>query len=216
MADLPIESHEPTARNDYFVGLDLGQASDYTAIAVLELIRFPNEEQEPTFNIRALERTRGKPYTEIVSRVEQIMGKIHGARLVIDQTGVGAAVLDMFKRARLKPIGVMIHGGDRVSREGNTWRIPKRNLVSVVQVPVQDKRMRVADVPLRDVLLRELLNFKCKIDPETAHDSYSAWRESEHDDLVLAVALACWYADKTRKLTNGIPSRVVTFRRNVS
>ncbi|MDD1753960.1 MAG: hypothetical protein LUQ38_12840 [Methanotrichaceae archaeon] len=45
----------------------------------------------------------------------------------------------------------------------------------------------------------ELLNFKVKIDPQTAHDSYSAWRESEHDDLVLSVALACWYAETRPK-----------------
>jgi hypothetical protein len=40
-----------------------------------------------------------------------------------------------------------------------------------------------------------MLNFKVKIDPETAHESYSAWREAEHDDLVLAVALATWWAE---------------------
>jgi hypothetical protein len=32
-----------------------------------------------------------------------------------------------------------------------------------------------------------------KIDPKTAHDSYEHWRESDHDDLVLATALGCWY-----------------------
>ena len=34
-----------------------------------------------------------------------------------------------------------------------------------------------------------------KIDPITAHDSYGAWREGQHDDLVLAVALAVWFAE---------------------
>jgi hypothetical protein len=27
----------------------------------------------------------------------------------------------------------------------------------------------------------------------TAHDSYEHWREGDHDDLVLAAALACWW-----------------------
>jgi hypothetical protein len=31
------------------------------------------------------------------------------------------------------------------------------------------------------------------------HDSYNAWRESIHDDLVLAVALAAWYAERQIK-----------------
>ena len=31
-----------------------------------------------------------------------------------------------------------------------------------------------------------------------ACDSYGAWLEEDHDDLVLAVALACWYGVKRR------------------
>jgi hypothetical protein len=30
-------------------------------------------------------------------------------------------------------------------------------------------------------------------DMAIVYDSYSAWREQDHDDLVLAVALACWW-----------------------
>jgi len=45
------------------------------------------------------------------------------------------------------------------------------------------------------VLTRELLNFQVKIN-DLAHDSYGAWREGTHDDLVLAVALACWAAEQ--------------------
>jgi hypothetical protein len=44
--------------------------------------------------------------------------------------------------------------------------------------------------------VRELLNFKVKIDPQTAHDSYAAWRENIHDDLVLATALSLWAAER--------------------
>ena len=43
------------------------------------------------------------------------------------------------------------------------------------------------------VLREELLNFRRKIDLRTAHDSYEHWRESDHDDLVLATALAAWW-----------------------
>jgi hypothetical protein len=51
---------------------------------------------------------------------------------------------------------------------------------------------------LASVLQAELLNFKVKIDPQTAHDSYSSWRESDHDDLVLSVALAAWFAENQK------------------
>jgi len=28
----------------------------------------------------------------------------------------------------------------------------------------------------------------------TGHEQYGSWRDGEHDDLVLAVAMACWRA----------------------
>jgi hypothetical protein len=46
------------------------------------------------------------------------------------------------------------------------------------------------------VLVQELLAFRVKIDPLTAHDSYGTWREGAHDDLVLATAVAAWWAER--------------------
>jgi len=46
------------------------------------------------------------------------------------------------------------------------------------------------------MLVQEFLNFLVKIDPLTGHDSYGAWREGQHDDLVLATAVACWYGER--------------------
>ncbi len=52
-----------------------------------------------------------------------------------------------------------------------------------------------------DQLREELLNFRRKQNVRTAHISYEHWRESDHDDLVLAAALACWKATYKRKGT---------------
>jgi len=41
-----------------------------------------------------------------------------------------------------------------------------------------------------------MMNMRSKIDIKTGNDSYSAWRESDHDDLVLALALAAWWTQK--------------------
>jgi hypothetical protein len=68
--------------------------------------------------------------------------------------------------------------------------------MSVLQVVSQTGRLKIPlKLRLSQLLQGELLNFKSKIDPATAHDSYSAWREADHDDLLLATALACWYAE---------------------
>jgi hypothetical protein len=200
----------------FFVGVDLGQAKDYTAISILER---PESKRPYTYHVRHLARARGEPYPEIVSRVVKMMSSpalAGNAKLIVDQTGCGRPVFDLFKAAKMRPIGVSITGGDSVSHEGRTWRTPKRDLVGVLQVLLQTGRLKVASkLELGPILQAEMLNFKVKIDPATAHDSYSAWREGDHDDLVLSVALAAWCGEAIPEPRNLIPNRVVSARRGV-
>ena len=44
----------------------------------------------------------------------------------------------------------------------------------------------------------ELQSFRRKQNPKTSHVSFEHWRDSDHDDLVLAVAMACWGATSRR------------------
>jgi hypothetical protein len=75
-------------------------------------------------------------------------------------------------------------------------RVPKRDLVSVIQVGLQNKILKIASqLPDAETLIRELQNFTVKI-TDAANDTYGAWREGTHDDLVLAVALAVWKANQ--------------------
>jgi hypothetical protein len=124
---------------------------------------------------------------------------LHGAplagssTLVVDATGVGAPVLDMFTSWGLRPVGVTIHGGDAVTQHGRHFRTPKRDLVATLQTLLQTGRLRFAkDLALADVLVGELRDYT--VSPSAVgHDSYSA-RAGQHDDLVLAVAIASWLA----------------------
>ena len=187
---------------EFFIGLDLGQASDYTALIIIQRLI---EAGESVYHVRRLERIRGEPYPDIAKKVLAVQkapalaGK---ADLIVDSTGVGAPVVDLLRESRLDPIAISIHGGATVSREGRDWKVPKRDLVGVLQVLLQSGRLKVSNkLKLGPVLQAEMLNFKVKIDPITAHDSYSAWRDNEHDDLVLSAALACWWAERSPKPT---------------
>ena len=191
----------------FIVGLDLGQARDYTALAIIEKM------EGEIYHVRRLERTRGTPYPDVVARVKVIVQKLPGAALVVDATGVGAPVVDMFRQAGLKPTAIYVHRGDRVTREGKTYRVPKRDLVGCLQVLLQNARLKITPGPLSDVLTNELMNFRVKIDPITSHDSYSAWREADHDDLVFAAALGLWWGQKMPKQRNMMPNKVVIGRR---
>jgi hypothetical protein len=109
-------------------------------------------------------------------------------------------VVDSFYEKGVYPIPISIHGGSDVTYEVRGFRVPKRDLVASVQTLLQNGRLKIApEMELAPVLKSELLNFRVKINPATAHDSYEHWREADHDDLVLAVALACWYQELTRK-----------------
>ena len=192
----------------WVMGLDLGQTTDYTAVAVVQRIEEDRpwyDENKPAsppiYHVRHLERVKlGTPYPAIVARVVEIMSTpdLSDAALVVDQTGVGRPVVDLLRQAGLKPVPVTITGGDKPSRDADGWKVPKRDLVVTLQVLLQAERLKIAEgLPDAATLVKELLAFKVKIDAKTAHDSYETpWRDGAHDDLVLAVALATWYAER--------------------
>jgi len=91
---------------------------------------------------------------------------------------------------------VTISGGIQEIDGGNfQWSVPKRNLVSSLQIALQTGQLRIArGLAESETLVRELIAFKVRINA-AGHDSYgNDWREAAHDDLVLSAALACWFA----------------------
>lgn len=195
----------------FIIGLDLGQSQDYTALAIAEKIDNP---AGSVYNVRKLERTRGTSYPSVVKRVAEIRDKLPDVSLALDYTGVGRPVYDMFLDAGLKPVGVLIHGGDRVNHDEGTdiFRVPKRDLIGILKICFQNQlvneypMMRISQkLDLAETLKTEILNLKLKIDPVTAHDSYSAWRENEHDDLVLAAGILLWHGENSLPEPTFIP-----------
>ena len=183
----------------YLVGLDLGQAQDYSALVIVEQQQAPPA--PPLYAVRHLHRwALGSPYPRITQDLAATLARppLTGrTALVVDHTGCGRPVVDHLRQAGLELIAVSLHGGDSVSHTGSNYRVPKRDLVGAVQVLLQQQRLLFAEaLPLTSVLTSELLNFKVTIDPTTAHDAYSAWRERDHDDVVLALALALWWGER--------------------
>jgi hypothetical protein len=203
----------------FYVGLDLGQSADYTALAVLEdgIERNKDGGAEKYLHLRHLERYPLRTlYPDIAEAVVSLMRDERLApneydpstlryfrrapELIVDHTGVGPAVTDILKKKGLGFKAITITGGDEVHCVGRgRYRVPKRDLISALEVPFHTGELKVAgDMKLWPVLREELLNFRRKIDLRTAHDSYEHWRESDHDDLVLATALACWWVRRQR------------------
>jgi hypothetical protein len=79
--------------------------------------------------------------------------------------------------------------------------VAKRLLVSVVQATLQTGRLKVAPgLGLAEILKKELFAFRVRISV-AADETYGAAevRDGEHDDLVLAVAMAAWMAENVRR-----------------
>jgi hypothetical protein len=203
----------------YFVGLDLGQSADYTALAVVQTAweTVPDEGKRRKYlHLRHLERYPLRtPYTEIADGVRALLTgppftedeydptrhRIAKPKveLLVDKTGVGVAVTDLLKERRLRFTPVTIHGGEKLTRNKGTYNVPKGDLVAALEVPFHTGALKVAEgLKLWGVLREELQNFRRKINLKTAYTSYEHWREGDHDDLVLACALACWGATARR------------------
>lgn len=198
------------AASEFFIGLDLGQRQDHTAIAVVERVdiaeyrfdwmRYVQQEDARTVrhDVRWLERMRlGTPYGRVVERVKELgahpalAGK---CSVVVDATGVGGPVVERLMEADLpcEVVPVTITGGGEASRRARGWSVPKADLMRGLQVMVQEKELRIArDVPLGHELRRELLQIRAEAGA-WGRMRYGALGSGQHDDLVLAVALACW------------------------
>jgi hypothetical protein len=185
----------------YFIGLDLGQTTDFTALTVLE--RSARAGEETIYLLRHLQRFHlGTSYTSIIELVAKILGTaplVGCSTLVIDQTGVGRPVVDMFRRSAIRAlvIPITITGGHTVSlAQDASYHVPKKDLVSSLRLLLENGRLKIArKLPGVDVLVRELLNFQVKI-TASANETFGAWRQGSHDDLVLALALSAWVAEK--------------------
>ena len=198
----------------FYVGLDLGQSNDYTALAVVERTKAGETGDAPDLHLRYLERYPLRtPYPEMVARVaalvedpqlrsthlDSFLGHrvLEEPELLVDATGVGRPVVDLFKERGLRYKAITITGGNTVTGFAGGYGVPKRDLIGALEVPFHSGRLKVAaGLRLWETLRAELQTFRRKVSLTTGMDTYEHWRESDHDDLVLAAALACWGAER--------------------
>jgi hypothetical protein len=192
-----------------FAGFDLGQRRDPSALAVVERADVVLDEMDYVtwerlraryYRLRFLERIRlGTPYPDAVGRVREVVRRPEMAgrtTLTMDATGVGAPVLDMVRRADLGcgVTPVTVTGGERESHAGGMWNVPKKDLMAGLQLMIEKRELRLSrKVASAHLLGRELADMESRMN-RAGHVVYGAWREGEHDDLVMALALACWRA----------------------
>jgi hypothetical protein len=199
---------------EFVVGLDLGTRHDYTALVIVEVLA----EQPRHYAIRHVERQRGKEYHELaawvrdrlqrpplgpglLARVQHSLGKAppppSTVHVVVDETGVGIAVTEILERAELGHplIPCSITAGTGATEENRRWRVAKSLLVSTIDALLDTGRLTIGrQVAGRETLIAELQGFRRKY-TASANEVFGNGRDTPHDDLVLATALACWASE---------------------
>lgn len=248
---------------EFFIGVDLGQVNDPTAICVVSRTERPTGRLERVvnlgrwfgsgggpaewtsqqvaahFEIVHLERVPlGTSYVDIPARCAVIEQELRQrwadavfeeigqgvspqrapVELVLDQTGCGRPVVDLFREAGHDPLAVTITGGNAVSWVGERdAHVSKRILVSQTQALMQSKRLKAASGLAEWPTLRaELGNFRARISLsgsvtfEAGTDE--EWRENANDDLLLALALSLWAGENSQMRTGEIdPALLAAF-----
>lgn len=205
-----------TPKHQVTVAVDLGQVSDPTAVAVLErrveptgVFTAPDPRRQShqvegatvTTVLRGLKRLPlGLTYPQQVLAVNEIVRRLpcppEKVTLLIDATGVGRAVFDLFHLAvSPKPLGVVITAGEGEAKNvgGGYWRVPKIVLISSLEAQLHSGALTLAGgLNELKALVGELKDFRRHV-TAAGHATF-AGRTGAHDDLVLALSIATWWA----------------------
>ncbi|MDX1982927.1 MAG: terminase family protein [Bryobacteraceae bacterium] len=199
LIELAANLPKPAGPPRYFIGVDLGQKRDYTAISIIERAEVITGPKDPvhyqhptriTYTVRHLERIAlGTPYPDIVAHVCALVR--HPAlgdykALIVDGTGVGQPVVDLFRRQ--KPgcpfYPVTITGGDSSHSSGGIYYVPRNTLLTQLEISLTQGQLKICgELKETETLLGELLGLR-----------QGSRVTRTHDDLVFAAALANWRA----------------------
>jgi hypothetical protein len=186
---------------EVWVGVDVGQSKDPTAVVVADpevrnkeihyLVRFP----------KRLEL--GLEYPKIVENLKQIFVNIRKytvgypmcIQAWVDATGVGKPVVDLLRKEL--PEDTVLHEvyltGEEAKKKVDTGAfsitLPKAYMVSRLQVLVSYGRIHLPNTPDALAAREELMNYQIKVN-ENGHVQFEA-KTGKHDDLVTALGLAC-------------------------
>jgi len=206
---------------EFIVGVDLGQAHDPTAIAVIEHVwvqvhqayrgraeadqlrawREAIRAHRPQYNVRHLERLAlGMHYPAQVAHIAELVRRepLKDARVFYDHTGVGRPVGDLLHDARIPKLNrVHLTGGQDSKAEGAFHALSKVDLVSRLQAALHTGELAIEEsLPLAATLARELADYRLNF--TAAGNAQFNARSGAHDDLLIATGLALYGAQRPR------------------
>jgi hypothetical protein len=156
----------------------------------------------------------GTPVPEIIAFVTQLMARRSLAGrtgLIVDATSFGMLIAQEMRRCGLRPVPITFTSGVRT--KGNN--VPKKILLSRLLLLFQQFRLRIPPgIKLRAELIEEFDNLTVKY-TKNGNPTFSA-AAGAHDDLIMALALACHFFESPRGLPRVHATVVGTTSRRIS
>jgi hypothetical protein len=188
-----------------YLGLDIGKRQDHTAIAVLEL-RWDYRPMDhvtqkvpmhPTLVLRYSTRlaldTETTKIPQLVRQTLQRFAPRHGEpsridKLLIDSTGIGHTVVELIRqnqtKAHIQPVMLTNGHVERRLKDGYL-SLPRPDMLNSLKMVFELGNIKMEpSAPGFVDMERELIQFQ------------PSGEQQEHDDLVMALAMAVWQAAK--------------------
>jgi hypothetical protein len=185
----------------WVVSVDFGGAAapkdaknDFTALSMIECL-------DDSLALRDLRHLPiDQSFTEqqetILKAVAKIQASGRSVTLVGDSTGLGKPQLHLLREKRLcRVIGIWLTAGNTVGGSFDDKTVPKVDVITAAQLALEqrlitwNKRLELANI-----FARELRGYRFKVRASGSTELGNHRGDSDHDDLVLSVAMACWWA----------------------
>lgn len=187
----------------YYLGVEpAGNPGEGTTVSVMEYALEP----AMAYKVRYLQRfPPGSPFPMVVDTLTAMKDELKGGVTVLNNTFVGDPVKNLFAYAGLFPISLYISGTETAiiphvenavdplrKYDKLSWKVPYRDIVSVLQVAFQQGHLQIApDLDLAQSLIDEILNFKLEVTPA---GTIQKLRVDANADLLLSVAISVYVA----------------------
>ncbi len=212
--DLMQQEHESSSSaGDFLIGLSVSQGAP-SGIAILERFKpppAPGRRRLATYVCRYLRRwlPPETAYPVLLSELAMMLsGPLAKSELIVEAGASIRPVVAMLRKHRLRacirPVEVKVSAED--TYVGDAWKVGKGSLIETTRQVLQEERMTFdeqmpaevrATTPSVRTVYQALLTYPFDRAP-AANEAFAA-RDGEYDDLVLAVALACWFGEHCRK-----------------
>lgn len=203
-ADPVIQRVEGYSR--FWLGVDLAQAQDNTALVVihdecLPVWTGPNRQQlgQRTRTISYADKFRGVSYPDVVSHIIRVMSRepLRGrTKLVVDGSGLGRVVSDLLRDAGVQHTAIQMTVGQNWKKTGHYTNVGKTLLLENLSVLFASGELQFAeDLPLRDDIVAELETFQLETTAAGNQVITQGKSGAHHGDLAIALAGAAFASE---------------------